>query len=76
MAHKTNACRMLDQKKIPYELHEYHFDEQHLDAAHVAKETGKNPAQIFKTLVAIGDKTGHLVALLSAEDTLDLKKAC
>ncbi|MHC5250779.1 Cys-tRNA(Pro) deacylase [Listeria kieliensis] len=74
MAHKTNACRMLDQKKIPHTLHEYHFDEKHLDAAHVAEETGKNPAQIFKTLVAFGDKTGHLVALLSAEDTLDLKK--
>lgn len=74
MAHKTNACRILDQKKIPYILHEYHFDAEHLDAVHVAEETGKNPEQIYKTLVANGDKTGYLVALVAAPDTLDLKK--
>ncbi|WP_239256207.1 Cys-tRNA(Pro) deacylase [Listeria ilorinensis] len=74
MAHKTNACRLLDQKKIPYTLHEYTFSEDALDAVHVAQETGQDPGKVFKTLVANGDKTGHLVACIPADRTLDLKK--
>ncbi|WP_088815379.1 MULTISPECIES: Cys-tRNA(Pro) deacylase [Listeria] len=73
MVHKTNACRMLDQKKIPYSLHEYVVDETHLDAVHVATETGRNPAQIYKTLVTVGDKTGYNVACIPANQTLQLK---
>ena len=34
---KTNAARMLDQAKIPYELIPYEFDENDLSAPHVAE---------------------------------------
>ena len=34
---KTNACRILDGLKIPYEILEYEVDENNLDAVHVAR---------------------------------------
>ena len=39
---KTNAARLLDQKKINYQLIPYEVDEQHLDAGHVAESLGEN----------------------------------
>ncbi|MBC1628145.1 Cys-tRNA(Pro) deacylase [Listeria welshimeri] len=74
MNKKTNACRILDKQKINYSLHEYAFSEDSLDAIHVAIETGNNPAQIFKTLVLSGDKTGNIVACIPADKTLHLKQ--
>ncbi|MBF2573526.1 Cys-tRNA(Pro) deacylase [Listeria welshimeri] len=74
MNKKTNACRILDKQKINYSLHEYAFSEDSLDAIHVAIETGNNPAQIFKTLVLSGDKTGNIVACIPADKTLHLKR--
>ncbi|STY33926.1 Cys-tRNA(Pro)/Cys-tRNA(Cys) deacylase ybaK [Listeria fleischmannii subsp. coloradonensis] len=73
LIHKTNACRLLNQKKLAYTLHEYPVDEKHLDAVHVASETGQNPAKIYKTLVTIGDKTGYAVAAIPANKSLNLK---
>ena len=55
---KTNAARRLDELKIAYRLMEYTVDEEHLDAVHVAAEVGMPAAQVFKTLVVRGDKTG------------------
>ena len=52
---KTNAARILDEKKIEYTLIEYAVDEEHLDAVHVAREVGLPPEQVFKTLVVRGD---------------------
>ncbi|MGJ0375467.1 Cys-tRNA(Pro) deacylase, partial [Listeria monocytogenes] len=66
MNKKTNACRILDKQKVNYELREYAWSEDSLDALHVAEETGNNPAQIFKTLVLTGDKTGNIVACIPA----------
>ena len=43
---KTNAARILDEKKIEYTLIEYAVDEEHLDAVHVAQEVGLPPAAI------------------------------
>ena len=57
---KTNAARLLDQKKIPYQLIPYEVDEQHLDAGHVAQSLGENIEQVFKTLVLKGDKSGYV----------------
>lgn len=74
MNKKTNACRMLDQQKIPYQLREYTWSEDSLDARHVALETGDDPAHIFKTIVLTGDKTGNIVACIPANKSIDLKK--
>ena len=63
-AEKTNAARILDEKKIEYTLIEYAVDEEHLDAVHVAREVGLPPEQVFKTLVVRGDKTGPVFAVI------------
>lgn len=73
MAHKTNACRRLDKLAIPYQLHEYDYSEEHLDAVHAAKENHIPVERLFKTLVAKGDKTGVTVACIPADQTIDLK---
>ncbi len=70
---KTIAARMLDQMGIAHELREYDWDEDELDAVTVARKVGLPPEQVFKTLVARGDKTGVLVACIPGNDELDLK---
>jgi Cys-tRNA(Pro)/Cys-tRNA(Cys) deacylase len=72
---KTNAARMLDAKKIQYELAEYEVDEEDLSAVSLARKIGQDPAQIFKTLVLRGDKTGVFVAVVPGDSEVNLKKA-
>lgn len=71
---KTNAMRILDRNKIPYVINEYEYDEADLSAVAMAKKTNVDIDRIFKTLVLLGDKTGYLVACISGESELDLKK--
>lgn len=72
---KTNAVRLLDAHKIPYDLTEYEVDENDLSAVSLALKIGQDPAQIFKTLVLRGDKTGIFVAVVPGDAEVDLKKA-
>lgn len=72
---KTNAMRLLTQAGIDYELIEYEADENNLAGVHVAEQTGIPVEQVFKTLVAHGEKCGYLVFCIPAADELDLKKA-
>lgn len=72
---KTNAVRLLDAQKIPYDLIEYEVDESDLSAVTLASKIGQDPAQIFKTLVLRGDKTGIFVAVIPGDAEVDLKKA-
>ena len=71
---KTNACRILDQRKIAYELIPYEVDENDLGAQHIADQLGEDIDQVFKTLVLKGDKIGHFVCVIPGNDELDLKK--
>ncbi|WP_375319781.1 Cys-tRNA(Pro) deacylase [Enterococcus faecium] len=71
---KTNAIRMVEQKKIPYTEHEYEWDENHLSASSVAEQLTESQSRIFKTLVAVGNVTGPLVAVIPGEAELNLKK--
>lgn len=71
---KTIAARILDQMNIAYELRAYEVNEDELDAVSVARKVNLPPAAVFKTLVARGDKTGVLMALVAADAELDLKK--
>lgn len=71
---KTNAIRMVEQKKIPYTEHEYEWDEIHLSASSVAEQLPESQSRIFKTLVAVGNVTGPLVAVIPGEAELNLKK--
>lgn len=72
---KTNAARQLDRAGIAYELVQYEVDETDLGAAHLAKQLGEDIDTVFKTLVAKGDKTGHVVFVIPGGAELDLKKA-
>ncbi|HEV8579628.1 MAG TPA: Cys-tRNA(Pro) deacylase [Thermoanaerobaculia bacterium] len=70
---KTNAARLLDSLGIAYELREYEVDPEDLSAETVARKVGLPPEQVFKTLVARGDRTGVLLAVVPGDAELDLK---
>jgi Cys-tRNA(Pro)/Cys-tRNA(Cys) deacylase len=70
---KTNAARLLDSLSIPYELRDYEVDPDDLAAESVARKIGLPPEQVFKTLVARGDRTGVLLAVVPGDAELDLK---
>ncbi|MBQ5617687.1 MAG: Cys-tRNA(Pro) deacylase [Alistipes sp.] len=72
---KTNAARLLDRAKIKYELIPYTVDEQNLAATHVAEQLGEDIATVFKTLILVGDRTGHLVCVVPGNHEVDLKAA-
>jgi Cys-tRNA(Pro)/Cys-tRNA(Cys) deacylase len=73
MAHKTNAVRLLDQLNIKYELREYAVDPEDLAAESVAAKIGLPSEQVFKTLVARGDRNGICLAVIPGNTELDLK---
>jgi Cys-tRNA(Pro)/Cys-tRNA(Cys) deacylase len=73
MTQKTNAARLLDQAGIYYELREYEVDPDDLAAEAVAAKVGLPPSQLFKTLVAQGDRHGNCMAVIPADTELDLK---
>jgi Cys-tRNA(Pro)/Cys-tRNA(Cys) deacylase len=70
---KTNAARLLDQMGIRYELREYEVDPEDLAAEAVAAKIGLPPGQLFKTLVAQGDRRGVCMAAIPGDAELDLK---
>lgn len=73
---KTNAMRMLDKAKIPYETFEYEFSDDELIGLHAAAQIKTlTPAQCFKTLVTRGEKKGILVFCVPVTAELDLKAA-
>ena len=73
-AHKTNAARLLDQLKIPYELRTYEVDPNDLTAISVARKICLPPEQVFKTLVTVTSDKEHLFAIIPGDSELDLKK--
>ena len=70
---KTNAARHLDSLAIAYELREYEVDPDDLAAESVAAKIGLPAEQVFKTLVARGDKHGVCFAVVPGDQQLDLK---
>ena len=72
-AQKTNAARLLDRMGIHYELREYDVDPDDLAAETVAAKIGLPPEQVFKTLVARGDRNGIVMAVIPGDQELNLK---
>jgi Cys-tRNA(Pro)/Cys-tRNA(Cys) deacylase len=70
---KTNAARLLDQLGIHYELREYAVDPDDLAAETVAAKIGLPAEQVFKTLVACGDRNGVVMAVIPGDQELNLK---
>ncbi len=71
---KTNAMRILDKNKIPYELISYECDE-FIDGLHTAEKTGAPAEQSFKTLVAQGKSKAYYVYVVPIAEEMDLKLA-
>ena len=70
---KTNVARILDGLGIAYEIKTYAVDESDLSAVHVAEVSGLDIEMIYKTLVARGDKSGIIMAVIGGGEELDLK---
>ena len=75
MASKTNAVRLVQQAGFPCKEAFYEYDENDLNGNHAAKAIGFPPEQVFKTLVARGERTGINVFCIPVCCELNLKKA-
>ena len=71
---KTNAMRLLERNKIPYEVLNYECDE-FIDGLHTAEATGAPVEQSFKTLVMQGKSGQFYVYVVPIADEVDLKAA-
>ena len=71
---KTNAVRLLEQKRLTFTLHTYAPDKA-LSGQEVAAVLGQDPDTVFKTLVTVGRSGGHYVFMVPVCHELDLKKA-
>lgn len=72
---KTNALRILDKEKIPYETLSYQPSDEHLDGISVAALIGEDARRVFKTLVLLGEDRQHYVCVIPSVNELDLKTA-
>ncbi len=72
---KTNAMRLLDLSKIEYSTKEYTVKSDELLGVQVAATVGMSADEVFKTLVAKGDKNGINVFCIPVSRELNLKKA-
>ena len=70
---KTNAMRILDQKKVDYIVHDY-TESGVIAGEDVAKTLGEDPARVFKTLVTVGKSKQYYVFLVPVCKELNLKK--
>ena len=71
---KTNAMRILDKNKIPYEVVTYTCEE-FIDGIHIADQLGQPYEISFKTLVTVGKSGNYYVFVLPVDKEVDLKKA-
>jgi Cys-tRNA(Pro)/Cys-tRNA(Cys) deacylase len=70
---KTNAVRALEKLGIRFELRAYEVDLDDLSATTVAAKVGLPAEQVWKTLVARGDRHGVCLAVIAGDAELDLK---
>ncbi|HHX68391.1 MAG: Cys-tRNA(Pro) deacylase [Miniphocaeibacter sp.] len=71
---KTNAMRILESKKIDFEIINYEVDEN-IDGVSVANKVGLDLNIVFKTLVTVGADKNNYVFVIPVNRELDLKKA-
>lgn len=72
---KTNAMRILDQKKVDYNVITYDSNDGKIDGISVAEKIGKSSSVVYKTLVAQGNNKDIYVFIIPVKEELDLKKA-
>ena len=72
---KTNVMRVLEQHKIDYAAYSYGDGVTAASGTEVAELLGKDPLNVFKTLVTVGKTGQHYVFVVPCCCELDLKKA-
>lgn len=72
---KTNAMRILESLDIAYEVIEYSWDDEHLDAVHASQEAGLSSEQVFKTIIMKNTNNEVFVFCLPASCSISMKKA-
>lgn len=72
---KTNAMRILDAKKVSYEMLTYDNKDGKIDGISVAEKIGRDHKEVYKTLVAQGQSKNIYVYVIPVAAELDLKKA-
>ena len=72
---KTNAMRILDSKKIEYNMYTYEVDDNHIDGISVAHKLNQDEKTVFKTLVAQGASKNYYVFVIPVAESLDMKKS-
>ena len=71
---KTNAMRILDQKKVAYKEDTLGITEA-VSGVEAATLLGVDESLVFKTLVTVGKSLEHYVFVVPVASELDLKKA-
>ena len=72
---KTNVMRVLEAQGIAFRAMSYEVEEGQYDGNSVAHKLELDPDSVFKTLVCVDDKGGHVVCCIPVTQELDLKKA-
>src|SRR5690554_6230680 len=72
---KTNAIRILEAAHIPFTLHSYPWDEEHLDAVTASSALDVEAEQVYKTIVFVDGQHNHYVFCVPAQFSVNLKKA-
>lgn len=73
---KTNAVRLIEQQKIPYELLEYNTEDgKPVDGISVSEKIGYPHEYVYKTLVTTAGANRYYVFVVPVAKELDLKKA-
>lgn len=71
---KTNAMRILERNKIPFEAMTYECDE-FTDGMQTARILGIAPELMYKTLVTVGKSKANYVFVIPIAEEIDFKKA-
>ena len=71
---KTNAIRILETMKIPYEAMTYECKE-FVDGSHIADQLGLDHSRVYKTITTVGKSGGYYVFVLPIDEEIDFKKA-
>lgn len=72
---KTNAMRMLERAKVPYQTYHYEHGDGHIDGVSVAQKLGQAAGTVFKTLVTKGAGGDYYVFVIPVDKELDRKAA-
>lgn len=70
---KTNAVRLLEQQRIPFELIEYELTGDQVDGVTVANNIGYPVFVVYKTLLVTAGTNKYFVCVIPVEKELNLK---